>query len=146
MYKECSAFRIGVIFCFAYLPIQYPPLISDNPSPFLFVPYKPMTPHLIWSTSSISLSRLSSVWRVLQLYRQSFLCFHWLYNSLSGLNGQPHNHTEMLSLKQSPVLPFAFYSLSFTAIFCCCSSLFSVPPTCWLDELSACFFIRGSYR
>ena len=55
------------------LPIWYiqSPLISEHPS-FLQVSHKPVTSHLIWSSSSISLSRLSSVQKVLALCVQMF--------------------------------------------------------------------------
>ena len=53
-------------------------------------------------------------------------------------------HAELLSLNQSPVLStLAFlFSLWFIMFW----QVFSLPPTLWLDELSAAFFVKVPYR
>ena len=52
--------------------VQYPPLISDNPSLFLEVSHKPMICHLIWLSSTIRRSGSSSVQSVSVSYVHTF--------------------------------------------------------------------------
>ena len=66
---------------------------------------------------------------------QCCLCFHRLYNSLSGLILQ--RHTEMLSLEKITAFPFLHLALCSMAFFLLhyhfCWWGFSLPPTLWLD-------------
>ena len=72
MHNEYRDFCISVIFCFACCIHPVSSSYFRNLSPFLFALHKPVTSYLIWSTSSISLSRSSSVRRVAALYVHTF--------------------------------------------------------------------------